>query len=221
MRTQPLAERLYQALLGMRLLHPIMRRRARDVLRKSELHLHLPAQGRVLDLGCGSGHIAEAVTRHTPRLRCLSVDPMWLPSARMRARLAEQGASAVQADGAHLPFPNASFDGAWAAFVLHHMMPDRQDAVLNEVARVLRPKGVFVLIEDTPSNPDEAAVTLHADRRLNFEDASAPHHYRSPQEWQAALAACGFAISRVIPFTKLFPQVSRDVVRHTAFVCHR
>jgi ubiquinone/menaquinone biosynthesis C-methylase UbiE len=139
----------------------------------------------------------------------------------MRARLEKRGAFPVRAEGHALPFPTAAFEGAWAAFVLHHMLPGEQSAVLREVGRVLKLGGTFVLIEDTPETADEAGLTLRADRRLNFEGASSPHHYRSPADWRHELQHQGFTISDEIAFAGLFPRATREAVRHRAFVCRR
>jgi SAM-dependent methyltransferase len=124
---------------------------------------------------------------------------------------------AVQADATVLPFSDATFDGAWCAFVLHHVAPDRQLRLLAEVARILRPGGFFVLIEDTPV----AEATLRADRRLNFEDDRAPHHYRSPQDWRDVLTAQGLLPVGETPFTGVFPRATLRHVPHLAFACRR
>jgi hypothetical protein len=78
-----------------------------------------------------------------------------------------------------------------------------------------------VLIEDTPETPAEAATVLAADRMLNLETAAAPHHYRSPEEWRALLAACGHSVIEEIPFTRVFPPATLRPVPHRAFVCRR
>ena len=123
----------------------------------------------------------------------------------------------MHADGTALPFAARSFDGAWCAFVLHHMGPDEQGRALAEAARVLRPGAPFILIEDTPVTE----ATLHADRRLNCEPHDAPHHYRSPAEWRGALAAAGLPAQAEIAFSAVFPRATWQPVPHLAFLCHR
>lgn len=165
----------------------LLRWRARDIVSKARLDHHLPAKRLLLDLGAGLGHVSEAVRggkRATDR-RCVAMDPVWSPPPHLAARLQQGGPGWVQflhADGAALPFAADSFDGAWCAFVLHHLRPSQQGQVLAEVARVLRPGGTFLLIEDTPV----VDATLQADRRLNFDDDAAPHHYRDPAGWHWA-----------------------------------
>ena len=53
------------------------------------------------------------------------------------------GIAGVQADGALLPFPAASFDFVYCQFAFHHI--EEKEAMLRAVFRVLRPGGRFVM----------------------------------------------------------------------------
>jgi len=199
----------------------VLRWRARDVLRKTQLEHHLPRAGLLLDLGSGEGHIAEAIVRNAPGRSCVMLEPIWSISPHVARRIAALSCFAIKGSGTHLPFPDVTFDGVWAAFVLHHVLFDGQQAILSEIRRVLRPDAAFVLLEDTPDNTREAETTLRADRRLNAEPDEAPHHYRSPGEWRRDLRGLGFSIEREVPFTRLFPPASLGRVQHRAFMCRR
>ncbi len=211
---------LMRAALRARWLDAVLRRRADGVLRKSGLSRGLPARGLLLDIGAGTGHITEAVLRAGPARRCVAVDPSWRPPPPLEGRLDARFAL-VRGGGEALPFADGCFDGGWCAFVLHHLPLATQATVLAEMARVLRPGGVFVLLEDTPTTAAERAVTLRADRRLNFEDVSAPHHYRAPAEWRTALAAAGFRVIAERGFRFLFPPATLRPVPHSAFLCEK
>jgi len=197
----------------------VLRQRARDILRRSGLSRHLPAEGLLLDLGAGTGHLSEAVMRRMPGRRCVAVDGAYAPPARLAARMRRRDFQALSGDGARLPFADGCFDAAWIGFVLHHMPEASQERVLAEAARVLRPGGVLVLLEDTPATERERRTTLAADRRLNIEPASAPHHYRSPAAWRALLPTLGYVVDEEVPFTRLFPPATLRRVWHRAFVC--
>jgi ArsR family transcriptional regulator len=75
-----------------------------------------------------------------------------------------------------LPLPDASFDAAVIHQVLHYA--DRPAAVIAEAARVLRPGGVFVLVDFAPHSL-EFLRDEHAHRRLGFADSEVA-------EWCAA-----------------------------------
>jgi ubiquinone/menaquinone biosynthesis C-methylase UbiE len=196
----------------------ILRWRASDIVQKSRLDKILPETGLLLDLGGGLGHLAEPLFRK-PGRRCVLADLVWRPPLPLARRLHQNKGwiGAVQADATVLPFPDSTFDGAWCAFVLHHVEPDGQLRLLAEVSRILRPGGLFVLIEDTPVAPS----TLRADRRLNFEDDQAPHYYRSPQDWRDILAEQGLPVLGETPFTGVFPRATLRHVPHLAFACRR
>lgn len=199
----------------------VLRQRARDILKRSGLSRQLPDRGLLLDIGAGSGHLSEAVIRRMPGRTCIVTDLEHVPPPRLAARMRHRAFHALRADGQHLPFADACFDAAWIGFVLHHMAPDQQDRVLDEVARVVRPGGTLLLLEDTPSTPSEYRTTLAADRRLNMESSAAPHHYRSPAEWRAALPGHGWQPVDEVAFTRLLPPATLRPVPHRLFVCQQ
>lgn len=112
--------------------------------------LALPADAKVLDAGCGPGVMAArfvAALGPAGQVDALDKNPETL--ARAGQYLATQPGSArvrVQAgDLLQLPFDDASFDLAWASFVLHHI-PDPV-AAARELRRVVRPGGRVVVRE--------------------------------------------------------------------------
>ena len=215
---------LLRPLLRARSLDAILRRRAADIVAKAAMDRHLPRDGLCLDVGAGFGHIAEVLLNRAPQRRCVAVDPVWMPPDRLARRLDRAAAGRWQflaANGLRLPFADAGFDAVWMAFVLHHVPYDEQWRVLDEIGRVLRPGGVFLLLEDTPVTEREWAVVERADRRLNAESRHEPHCYRSPAEWQAVLPSRGFAVQEEIAFSRVFPRASLAPVPHRAFVCRK
>ena len=97
---------------------------------------------RLLDLGCGTGALAEAVLEEIAgaRLACVDLSPKMLESARRR--LAGR-ADVILADAEGLPFPDSSFDAAWCNDSFHHY-PD-PGKVAFQVWRVLAPGGSLVV----------------------------------------------------------------------------
>ncbi|MEZ5139002.1 MAG: class I SAM-dependent methyltransferase [Acidimicrobiales bacterium] len=94
----------------------------------------------VLDLGCGTGGNGAALA---PRAAVIGLDR----SPRALAHLAEhhRAMPALQGDGAALPFADRSFDAVLAITVLYTVPDD--GAVIDEIARVLRPGGTLVVLE--------------------------------------------------------------------------
>ncbi|MEM7120308.1 MAG: class I SAM-dependent methyltransferase [Pseudomonadota bacterium] len=199
----------------------ILRRRAQDIVTKSKLLDALPARGSFVDIGAGTCHLSEALLACRPGLSCLAIDTAWYPARRTGRRLAATAGDRfrhVVADGSALPLADGAMDAALIAFVLHHLVPADQLAVLREARRVLRPGGRLILLEDTPDGGRETARTVVADRRLNRESASSPHHYRTACQWVALLAGLGLRVERQVAIWRIFPPATIGAIPHHAFI---
>lgn len=112
---------------------------------------HLPADGSVLDVGCGSALVADRIADLDAVY--VGVDYGGHHSAYAAKRLAESGyrlRSAIgQCDGELLPFPDEAFDVVVMSEVIEHLM--RPERAVWEVARVLKPGGVFVMTTNNAS----------------------------------------------------------------------
>jgi len=95
--------------------------------------------GSCLDVGCGAGAIAKAIKRERPDLSVCGVDVS--RSAIARARADPQGVDFRISTATRLPFADASFDAVTIFDVLEHL--EQPETVLKEIARVLRPGGLF------------------------------------------------------------------------------
>jgi 2-polyprenyl-6-hydroxyphenyl methylase/3-demethylubiquinone-9 3-methyltransferase len=98
-----------------------------------------PAGLRVLDLGCGKGRFARALSSRGADLIGLDLSRTMLAAA--------DGLDRVQASVRRLPFRSSSFDAVLAVEVLEHIEPRSLAGVLAEARRVLRPGGRFVIVD--------------------------------------------------------------------------
>lgn len=94
-----------------------------------------PGEGTCLEVGCGTG-------THARQLRELGWSPVGVDLSAGMLRHAVGRLPVARADAQRLPFADASVP-AVVAVMVHTDMPD-YPAVLREVARVLRPGGIFV-----------------------------------------------------------------------------
>ena len=69
-------------------------------------------------------------------------------AAKLGARVSGARVTVIQGDAATLPFSDGAFSSAIAILMLHHLRSgDLQDRAFAEIARVLRPGGVFLAFE--------------------------------------------------------------------------
>ena len=97
---------------------------------------------RVLEIGCGTGNLAILTKRLHPGAEVVGLDPDPKALARGR-RKAERFALAVRLDrgfAEELPYPDASFDRVFSAFMFHHLESDEKEKTLHEARRVLKPR---------------------------------------------------------------------------------
>ena len=97
---------------------------------------------RLLDLGCGTGALAELILDALPdaRLTCVDLSLRMVEAARSRLR---DRADVLLADAERLPFHDASFDAAWCNDSFHHY-PEPERAAF-QAWRVLAPGGTLVI----------------------------------------------------------------------------
>ncbi len=143
----------------------------------------LPAQGTVLDVGCGSGQTLSWFRRQWPGWATLGVD---VARDGLRAALAGGQERVLAGSALELPLPDTSVDAVITLDVLQHLPLDGGDTrALAEIRRVLRPGGVLFVrtnAQALPRTPDDA--------EFNF------HRYTTP-ELRRKLEAAGFRVSRI------------------------
>ena len=105
------------------------------------------ADGEVLDLGCSQGITAMLLAREGRRTTGVDRESKVIEQARERLSREEltvrERVTFLVAEGAELPFADASFDTVLLGEVIEHLVDPRP--VLREAWRVLRPNGRLVL----------------------------------------------------------------------------
>lgn len=136
--------------------------------------------GRFLDVGTGTGRMAELFEPAADAVVALDNSPEMLRLARARLQhLAPGRVELVQGDFAALPFGDAAFDTVLFHQVLHYAQSP--EAVLAEAARVTRPGGRVAIVDFAPHDREELR-SAHAHVRLGF----------SGEQVRALLTIAGF-----------------------------
>ncbi len=97
----------------------------------------------LLDLGCNVGELLGAAARQYPQFRLAGVDVN--QAAIEAARRHVPQADLHQCDGPLLPFADQSFDHVTCIEVLEHIPAAQRRATIEEVWRVMKPGGKFIL----------------------------------------------------------------------------
>jgi ubiquinone/menaquinone biosynthesis C-methylase UbiE len=148
---------------------------------------------QALDIATGGGHTALAVAPLVAQLTVSDLTPRMLEKAR--DYLTAQGVTNAQyvvADAEQLPFAAATFDRVTCRIAAHHF-PNAAQAV-QEVARVLKTGGIFLLIDCmAPSDPELDTFDNTVEK---WRDASHGRSFTSA-EWQTYFTQAGLQIEHL------------------------
>jgi len=107
--------------------------------------LDLSTTKRVLEIGCGAGIVADHLSKtYRMNITGTDVDPEQIEVAN-RYYGDNEHLQFMQGDATQLPFENEAFDMVVSLKVMHHISD--WEKAFEEVSRVLKPKGYFVLAD--------------------------------------------------------------------------
>ena len=111
--------------------------------------LTIASETKVLDLCCGSGQATRFLVQYSQDVTGLDVSPVSLERARGNVPQAQY----VEALAEEMPFGNNQFDLVHTSVAMHEMKPKQLQQIFQEVYRVLKPGGVFAMVDfHKPSN---------------------------------------------------------------------
>jgi len=150
---------------------------------------------RLLDLGCGGGHVSLAAAPFAREVVAYDLSAAML--AAVAGEADRRGLSHIKtAEGVAeaLPFADATFDAVASRYSAHHWRD--LGAGLAEARRVLKPGGLAVFMDVVAPAWPVADSFLQAIELLRD-----PSHGRdfSRAEWEASVAQAGFALERAEP----------------------
>lgn len=112
--------------------------------------LTINSNTKVLDLCCGSGQGTQFLLKYSQNVTGLDASPLSLKRAQQNVPQARY----VEAFAEDMPFVDNEFDIVHTSVALHEMEPPQLRQIIQEVYRVLKPGGVFTLVDfHNPTNP--------------------------------------------------------------------
>ncbi|MFZ5823278.1 MAG: methyltransferase domain-containing protein [Bacillota bacterium] len=124
-----------------------------------------------LEVGVGTGQVAEAAHTQVARLVGIDHSPEMLEIARTKLPAVEL----LEGDLRSLPFADRSFDRVLARSVLHHLTAGLAEAV-RECFRVLAPGGELVIGEGIPPSAESVAHFIEVFRLKEERLVLMPEH---------------------------------------------
>jgi tellurite methyltransferase len=173
----------------------------------------LPPGAFVLDVGCGIGRHVIYLGQRGFRMAGSDISPSGI--LRTQAACAERQ---LAFDGqvcpmTALPWPDATYDAVLCISTIHHTLRDQEQRALDEIWRILKPGGAFLVDFPCTSTWDyrhlraevaagqvvEVEPDTFIDPRQPPEDLDGflPHHYCDESEARALLQR--FTIERLQP----------------------
>lgn len=107
---------------------------------------------KTIDLACGNGRFLQQMLSAFPRLPATGLDlsPAYCEAARLRLSPWGQ-VDIVNGAVEQAPFDDAGFDAATCVYLFHELPPKVRREAAREIARLLKPGGVFVLADSIQS----------------------------------------------------------------------
>lgn len=165
---------------------------------------HLPAQGIILDVGCGFGLFTLYLALKRPDCHFVGMElsaRRVSEAKRAAALLQVRNVEFICADLAtsELPFhPQA----AYCTDLLHHMTPEGGDHLLMRLYDVLVPGGPIIVKDITTQPRLKLYYTFILDLLVNPKDS---FYYRSAAVWRTRLSQFGFTSLQVYPLRHYMP----------------
>ena len=149
----------------------------------------------VLDLGCAGGFMAEALDDRGAKVTGIDPAAQAIEAARIHAK--DRSIAYDVGVGEDLPYDDNAFDVVVCVDVLEHVQDLTK--VIHEVARVLKPGGLF-LFDTINRNPLASFVTITVAEdllKLLPKGTHDPAMFIKPSELRANLVEAGFTPGKV------------------------
>ena len=166
---------------------------------ESRAYQQVQFESPVLDLGCGDGHFAQVTFADKI---AVAIDP--LGEHVREAHKRNIYGLVTEGTGVNLPFPDGYFASAFSNSVLEHISDP--NPVLAELARVVRPGGLFVFCVPNDKLLSSLAISQWMEKyklrklakayRYFFNKVSRHYTSENIESWTRRLSDAGFMVEK-------------------------
>ena len=117
-----------------------------------------------LDIGTGTGNLAEAISRCGPVMKGIDQSRRMLQVCRRKFPMMETKLGNALA----IPYDTGSFDFAASGYVFHLLSPEERCQALAELLRVLKPEGRFAVCALLPAEDWSFVSTFHSSLQIRL-----------------------------------------------------
>lgn len=186
----------------------------RAMIEEAKASLLLAAGDRVLDVGCGDGHLTHEMADMVPSGCAIGVDPSkrMIATAHSAGTPTNSGPWFVIADARRLPF-GAHFDVV-VSFNALHWVPEQRQA-LRQIASVLRPGGrALIQVVCAGGRPSLETIAMETCRNprwaARFDGFAAPFIHVEPDGYGELAASAGLTLTKLTVTDREWDYGSRN-----------
>lgn len=139
---------------------------------------------KVVDIGCGVGHLCTALVKRGYNVIGIDKSQAMIDLAKERNG---SGIQYLKGDACAIPLPDDTIDAITMRMILHNVFPNWQIALV-EAKRILKTKGLLVIVEGFPPSPK---------CRSFFKDVTSithPRHFFTERALKQKLSSIGFTV---------------------------
>jgi tRNA (cmo5U34)-methyltransferase len=151
-------------------------RRLEDIPHRKEGEATLIAEipkhaRRILDLGCGDGHLLALLLAHCAEASGVGLDFSLTMLNEAGRRFVGEPRAQLVAHNLDSPLPDlGDFDVIASSFAIHHCVDDRKRDIYREVWNILEPGGIFCNLEHVASPNGHVHKRFFEAMNLNCEE---------------------------------------------------
>ena len=155
-----------------------------------------PTQGRLLDVGCGSGASVRAAVDLGWEALGIDIDPQLIKHGREQLGVDLRSTTLLEAG-----LPDTAFDFIRLRDVIEHL-PNPYD-ILLEIRRLLAPHGVVLIVTPNENGLPTRARLLLGKERNRVATVPPPHHLHGfePSTLQRILERAGLSVQQITTTT--------------------